>query len=169
MKKFHLKSFIEFVSTSKKLFVFILIYLFISYLGSFISSTSIIVNFISQTYLRISPNDFTNSELIATSTEDAKKLIDFIAQRRKNQPQIDFNNWSESTKAQLAYDNQSQYLYSRDFYPLMSRYKTEYAKRGINNKNFNMFYKNPTNYLGLEDVAKSLFDMINQLRISQIE
>jgi hypothetical protein len=69
----------------------------------------------------------------------------------------------------LAYDNQSQYLYSRDFYPLMSRYKTEYAKRGINNKNFNMFYKNPTNYLGLEDVAKSLFDMINQLRISQIE
>lgn len=47
-------------------------------------------------------------------------------------------------------------IFYRDYSAKAAHLRDEFAKRGIKDKNLDMLYKNPTNYIGMRELSTSI-------------
>ena len=104
-----------------------------------------------------------DEELKKQSSLLAKNLMEFVIERQKNEPQIDFDNWKESTDSQIKFLTETQNLFFRDYAGKVSNIRDEFLKRGLKNENIERFYEHPTNYLGLRDLAAAISSLSEKI------
>ena len=97
-----------------------------------------------------------DEELKKQSSLLAKDLMKFVIDRQKNEPQIDFDNWKESTNSQIKYSQETNNIFYRDYAGKVSNARDEFLKRGLKHKNLDRFYEHPTNYIGLRELSAAL-------------
>lgn len=113
---------------------------------------------------RFIPKEMSDEELRLDSLELSRDIFEFIEERKSNEPEIDYNNWEESIADYTKYHSNSKEIYNSRFGRRLSIVREEYAKRVIYDEAFDMFYKNPTNYFGMTDVASRLAAMSTYLK-----
>jgi hypothetical protein len=106
----------------------------------------------------------TDEELKKQSSLLAKDLMEFVLERQKNEPQIDFDNWKESTDSQIKYSTETQNIFFRDYAGKVANIRDEFLKRRLKNENLERFYQHPTNYLGLRDLAASISSLSEKIK-----
>lgn len=105
----------------------------------------------------------TDEQLKNGALDTAKGLVAFVTKRQAGDPNIDFENWNESTQAQIKYSQETQNIYYRDFAGKIGHYREEFIKRNLSDKDLNMFYEHPTNYIGMRTVAMKLAELAHKL------
>lgn len=98
----------------------------------------------------------TDAQLRDKSLETARSLIEFAELRRASEPQIDFNNFRESSNRQSQHVMATQDQYAARFYGQVAMLRAEFKKRGKSDADLDHLYQYPTNYLGLRAVAQAL-------------
>jgi len=71
--------------------------------------------------------------------------------------------WGEHTKQIVGSGNETVGIYNREYYPEVSRIRQEFANRNVSDPELDIWYANPTNPLGIEDVAQKLLELANKL------
>ena len=122
-----------------------------------------IMDGIDRISIRFVEKGISDEELKIESLELSRDIFEFIKERRLNEPEIDFDDWEESTEEYLLYTTETGQLYNTRFGKKLAIVREEYAKRGIFDKEFERHYKNPTNYFGMTDVASRLSAMTTYL------
>ena len=97
------------------------------------------------------------------ATDLAREIINFSNNRRLNEPEIDFDQWDESTRASSQYHTETMNIYYLNYLVRVTELRYEFLKRGINDKELDMIYNFPTNYFGLRDVSIGLVNLANKL------
>jgi len=95
--------------------------------------------------------------------ELCRDLAQFVTDRRKNEPEIDFNDWEGSTQRSIEYSQESINLYYERFAPDVAILREEFLTRGMWNDEIERFYKHPTNYLGLQELTLKLAELAAKL------
>jgi hypothetical protein len=106
----------------------------------------------------------TDQQLYNESIKISKEIYAFLYNRDINKPQIDYDNWNNSADAYLKYSIQTMYMYKYNYVDRLTKLRSEYIKRNILNQEFNNFYANPINPLGIEMVNSDLLQMASQLK-----
>ncbi|QVW36203.1 hypothetical protein KIP69_04940 [Geobacter sulfurreducens] len=98
----------------------------------------------------------TDKDLKTDAVALSKSLMQLVIERQNNEPQIDFKNWDVYTNAQIRYSTETQNIFFRDYSAKVAHLRDEFAKRGLKDKNLDMFYQHPTNYIGLRELSTSI-------------
>ena len=106
----------------------------------------------------------TDQQLYNESIKISKEMYAFLYNREINEPQIDPNNWNNSINAYEKYSIQTMYMYKYNYVDRLTKLRSEYIKRNIISQDFNNFYANPINPIGIEMVNKDLLQMASQLK-----
>lgn len=109
----------------------------------------------------------TNSKLKKETIILYKDIMNFLKVRHAGQPQIDFDNWKESTNNHLKYSEETMNLYNEKFGWRVAVIRQEYLTRGIQNKNLDRFYTHAVNPLGIEEIAHGLADLAGKLNTTE--
>jgi hypothetical protein len=132
-----------------------------------INSGKTIVNFFQDVFTPqpIKNYSMTNSSLRDKTLQLCRELTDFINQRQKDEPQILWNDFQNSSNALSRYSTETINLYYGNYGPQALAYFSEFQKRNmINDSFFEEEVKAPTNYLGMRDVAIKLGALAYQLK-----
>ena len=76
-------------------------------------------------------SELTDSKLKGETITLYKDVMEFLKQRENNEPQIDFDNWEESTNNLIKYSSEMMDLYHENFGSRVAIIRQEYLKRGI--------------------------------------
>ena len=90
-------------------------------------------------------------------------IMIFLRERAKNDPEIDFDNWKESTNNLIQYSRETMNLYDEEFGPRIVFIRQEYLKRGIKSDRLDRFHEHPTNPLGIREIAYGLAELAGKL------
>jgi hypothetical protein len=104
-----------------------------------------------------------NQQLKTQTIQLSNDLNFFVSERRQNEPAIDFKRWKETTDNMIKYSVQSNVLYNLKFDQRLADVKEEYSIRKIVDQEFEQFYKQPTNYIGIQIVSQRLATMAAKL------
>ena len=111
-----------------------------------------------------SPKEILKDEQLKTRTiEVSQSILKFIEERNRNEPQVDFDNWDQSTDNLIKYSGETLDLYNKVFASEVIFLRNEYAKRGITDDSLDMFYEYPTNTLGIREVGIRLGSLAYRL------
>ncbi len=109
----------------------------------------------------------TDVQLVVEAKQLAQELLAFSEYRYKHQPEIDSNNWDESTKLSIAYGHETNTLYDSKFKARVLFAHEEFSKRNLVVKDFGRFYaEHPTNYIGFNKVASAIDELALKLEKS---
>lgn len=125
-------------------------------IANFTDALRKIYSFSKDIYAHYQKRTLIDKQLKSDAILTSKDLMQFVIERQNNEPQVDFDNWDASTKAQIKYSTETQNIFYKDFAGKVSNLRDEFAKRGIKDKDLDMFYRHPTNYIGLRELAASL-------------
>ena len=112
----------------------------------------------------VKPKGMSDEALKIESFELSRDIFEFGKERKLNEPEIDFDNWGESTELFIYYSYETMQLYNTRFGKRLAIVREEYMKRGIIDNDFETFYKYPTNYFGIVEVASRLSAMTTYLK-----
>ena len=107
--------------------------------------------------------DLTNEELRTQTLNFVNELFRFCQSRHQNEPQVDFDNWEQSTNAMTNYGNETRQLYLGDFASRASYLYKEFKKKGLEDKNIAHSVENAVNRLVMESIAVKLGTLARQL------
>ena len=111
-----------------------------------------------------SPKEISEEEELRNrALELSESILRFVHERRQNEPQTDFHNWNEYIEASSKYSQETQSIFYTNFSSEVIYLRNEFLKRGIKDEEFEMFYKRPTNPIGLEIVGSRLGALAYQL------
>ncbi len=105
----------------------------------------------------------TDEELKIQSSGLSKEIMQLVINRQNNEPQIDFDNWNESTNLHSKYSSETNNIFYRDFAGKVSNTRDEFIKRNLKDKELDRFYQHPTNYIGLRELSASLSKLSGKL------
>lgn len=125
-------------------------------IANFTDALRTIYKFLADVVAHYQEIQLTDEELKKEGLKTAKELMDMVIERQANEPNIDFNNWQESTQNQIKYSQETQNLYYRNFASHIAFLRGEFIKRGKQDKDLDLFYEHPTNYLGMRTLASKL-------------
>jgi len=154
---------ITWLKSKRWIAIVIVIFLVMMAAADFTDSLRKIGTFFTDVITHFQNRKLTDEELKKEARGTAKALIRFVEQRQAAEPAIDFDNWSEYTQANIRFSQQTMNLYYHEFAPKVLLYREEFMKRGLRNEDLDMFYGNPTNYLGMRALAVGLYDLANKL------
>lgn len=153
-----------FLLNKKFIVIFIIMYICVSALGNFIDSLEKIKDGILYVAVRFEKKEMTDDGLITQSRTLAKEMSQYIQKRNIDEPPVDFNRYNESAGKMISYSSETVGYYYSEFEPKVAQYRQEYLKRGLQNKDVNDLYANPTNPLGIQAIASGLNDLASQLQ-----
>lgn len=107
--------------------------------------------------------ELTDSKLKEETITLFRDIMEFLRQREYNEPQIDFENWEESTNNLIEYSRETMNLYHENFGSRVAIIRQEYLKRGIKSDRLDQYYTHPTNPLGIKEVAYGLAELAGKL------
>ena len=105
-----------------------------------------------------------DSELKTQAIGVAKRLMDFVQDRQAKEPAFKFETFEESSNALIKYSQETQNYYAREFAGQISNLRDELLKRKLQDRELDMFYQHPTNYIGLRMLAMQLAALAEKLR-----
>ncbi|MGV9142041.1 MAG: hypothetical protein ACOC1X_03795 [Promethearchaeota archaeon] len=108
-------------------------------------------------------SELSDKELKMETKKLFKNIYLFLREREANEPEIDFDNWEESTKRQIVYSRETMNLYKSNFHFEVISIREEYAKRNVTSETLDTYYRHPTNPIGIEQVAYGLVELANKL------
>ena len=132
-------------------------------IANFTDALRKIYSFSKDVYTHYQKRTLSDKQLKSQSISLAKDLMQFVIERQNNEPQIDFNDWDASTNAQIKYSTETQNIFYKDYAGKVSHLRDEFAKRGLKDKDLDMFYRNPTNYIGLRELASSIASLSEKI------
>lgn len=127
-----------------------------------LNSTDQILDFAKKHFGGKEPSE--NEQLIKNTEELATQIFEFHQDRGKNKPKDDPGNFWESANRSSAYMQESLSLYSIRFQSRVTDVREEYLKKGISNKDVDMYYKDPVNYIGIRELASGLNELASKLK-----
>lgn len=107
----------------------------------------------------------TNATLKEQTITLYEDIVQFTGEREANRPQIEFDDWEESTENYTKYSQETMNLYHENFGPRVVETREEYLKRGITNDRVEQFYLHPTNPLGIHELAYGLAELASKIEV----
>jgi hypothetical protein len=104
-----------------------------------------------------------DAQLKIQALETARNIMTMVSERQSNEPPVDFNNWEASTQAMIRHGQETQNIYFREYAAKVAHLREEFLKRGLRDKDLDMFYEHPTNFIGLRILATKLGLLANKL------
>lgn len=95
----------------------------------------------------------------------AKRIMDFVQERQAHEPVFDFKVFQESSNALIKHSQQTQNYYAKEFASQVSNLRDELLKRKLQDRELDMFFEHPTNYIGLRTVAVRLATLAEKIRV----
>ena len=117
-------------------------------------------------YYRFFPRpkpELSDKQLKEQALELARDIAQYVADRKKNEPEIDYNDWEGSTERIISYSQETIDLYYVRYGPEVAMIREEFLKRGIKDEEFERLYEHPTNYIGLQMLTLRLAAMAAKL------
>jgi hypothetical protein len=100
-----------------------------------------------------------DAQLVTEAKQLAQELFTFCNQRQANQPNVDNRDWRL-----LAYSSETNNLYASGFKARVLSTLEEFSKRNLIGRDFDRSWaEQPTNYIGLNEVASSLNELALKL------
>lgn len=132
--------------------------------GFFLAFGKYLFNYIKNKVSSIfSKSKLTNENLKNKTLSLYEDIMGFLRERTSNEPQVNSNNWTESTNNLIKYSKETMNLYDENFGAKVEIIRQEYLKRGIKSDRLNQFYKHPTNPLGIREVGYGLTELAGKL------
>ena len=95
-------------------------------------------------------------DLANEALETSRQVLDFVTDRERNQPQIDFNNWDESTRNLLTYSAGTKNLYSTRYGAKVTFLRAELKTYGLSNESLDLLCHDATNLIVIREGAIAL-------------
>ena len=102
-------------------------------------------------------------ELATQAYDISQQVLNFLTDRERNEPQVDFENWDESTRSMLEYSTETRNLYSARFGAKVVFYRDELKKYGLSDELLNMLCTHATNSIVIRDGAIALGNLALKL------
>ncbi len=112
-------------------------------------------------------SELTGSKLKEETITLYRDIMEFLKQRKDNEPQIDLDNWEELTNNLIKYSSETMNLYHENFGSRVVIIRQEYLKGGIKSDRLDQYYTHPTNPLGIREVAYGLAELAGKLNTTQ--
>lgn len=155
--KNHVDRFFEKLKNKKVIAVIIVIGIAIVSISKFWEAVDYIY------YKFFSEANLTDQQLKEETLELARDIAEYVVDRRKNEPEIDYNDWEGSTDRYLSYSRETMDLYYVRFGSDVAMLREEFLIRGIKDEEFERLYAHPTNTIGLQMLSLRLAAMAARL------
>ena len=93
-----------------------------------------------------------------------EKIITLVSERQNTEPQIDFDNFHESSNHMIKHSQETQNQYAKDYASKVVHIRNEFLKRKLKNEDVERFYEHPTNYLGLRALAVGIGSLAESIK-----
>lgn len=101
--------------------------------------------------------------LYSDAIEVSRQILDFVTDRQRNEPAIDFDNWDESTRKQMEYSTETNNQYTARFGGKTLALRDEFRRHHLMDKELDRFVEHPTNYIGMRTVGMRLAALAHSL------
>jgi hypothetical protein len=144
--------------------IVVVIVLAINGLATLLESLRKIQGFVRDVLAHLKGKRMSDAQLKAQALCVAKRLMDFVQERQAKEPAFKFETFDESSNALIKYSQETQNCYAREFAGQISNLRDELLKRKLQDRELDMFYQHPTNYIGLRMLAMRLAALAEKLR-----
>ncbi len=144
--------------------IIVVVVLAINGLATLLESLRSIHSFFRDIIAHFRGRRMSDAELKSQSISVAKSLMDFVQERQENEPVFKFEAFEESSDALTKHSRETQNYYTKEFAGKISNLRDELLKRKLQDRDLDMFYQHPTNYIGLRTVAMRLAAFGEKLR-----
>ena len=104
-----------------------------------------------------------NQELRNEAIDVSREILEFLTDRKQKEPQVDFNNWDESTNNMLKYSSETPSLYMTEFGSKVVALRDEFKRRELSANELDMLCEHATNSIVIEMGAIKLGSLAYQL------
>lgn len=139
---------------------------FVVGLAKFLDATKKIGSHWSDFKAKWSGQKISDQKLKEESKEIAQKIMDLVENRQEIEPHIDFNDFQNTTNQMRRHSQETQNLYAKHYAGKVHALRDEFLSRKLQNKDLDMFYQHPTNYLGLKALAIGLAALSEKVNVT---
>lgn len=107
--------------------------------------------------------NLTNQQLKVQTIQLSNDIDFFVNERMQTEQLPNRDNWDESTQELFHHSQESLSLYHVRFNQRLADLHHEFELRKITDSEFELYYANPTNYLGMREVSHRLAIMAANL------
>jgi hypothetical protein len=158
-----IQALIEQLTAIQWIMIVVLIVLAINGLATLLESLRKIYSFARDVFAHFKGKRMTDVELKTKTMSVAKSLIDFVQDRQAKEPAFKFETFEESSNLLIKYSQETQNSYAKEFAGQISNLRDELLKRKLQDRELDMFYQHPTNYIGLRMLAMRLAALAEKL------
>jgi len=158
------QSLIDQITAIQWLAIALVIVLAINGLATLLESFRKIHGFFRDVIAHFKGKRMSDAELKSQTIDLAKRLMDFVQERQENEPAFKFETFENSSNALIRHFQETQNYYAKEFAGKISNLRDELLKRSLQDRELDMFYQHPTNYIGLRMVAVRLAALGEKLR-----
>jgi len=158
------QSLIDQINAIQWVAIIIVVVLAINGLATLLESLRKIYGFFRDVIAHFKGRRMSDAELKSQSIDVAKRLMDFVQERQENEPVFKFETFEDSSNALTKHSQETQNYYAKEFAGKISNLRDELLKRNLQDRDLDMFYQHPTNYIGLRMVAMRLAALGEKLR-----
>ena len=141
----------------------VVIVLIIMGIANFTDSLRKIYSFTNDLFSHYQGKVLTDAKLKTQALETARNIMTMVSERQASEPPIDFKNWEASTQAMIRHSQETQNIYYKEYAAKVAHFREEFLKRELRDKELDMFYAHPTNYIGLRILATKLGLLANKI------
>jgi hypothetical protein len=115
---------------------------------------------------KLSGRKIADQKLKGESEKLAREIISLVSDRQSTEPQFDFKDFHNSADKSSRHSQETQNIYAVNFAAKVHDLRDEFLKRELKNKDVDMFYQHPTNYLGLRALAVGMATLSEKVKIT---
>lgn len=109
-------------------------------------------------------HSLSEKELASKGVDIARRILAYAEDRLRAERQPDSENWAEGTRQLIQANAETRIRYMRDFAPDVLLVREEFRKRGLSDESLDRLAQDPTNLLGVQQVATSILALVATLK-----
>jgi len=113
---------------------------------------------------KIAGRKITDQELKSEAQEVAKGILSLVNERQETEPQVDFDDFHNSTHNMSIHLQKTQNIYAGNYAAKVNNLRDEFLKIKLASDDVDRFYQHPTNYLGLRALAIGLATLSEKVK-----
>ena len=111
----------------------------------------------------LSRTSITKTEIAEEASNISRQILDFITDRKKYEPQVDFDNWDESTRRLIQYGTETKSLYLTRYGSKVVYLRDALRDYGLTDEWLDMICQDATNAIVIEQGAIALGNLAMKL------